>query len=140
MGDYGTWKGNRRGSVLVELALIGTMFFMLLVGIMDFGQFLFHQQALVERARYAARWGAVTDPANSDAIRNMVVCLQASGGTPSLGLTPEMVTVSTLDAGTDRYRLSVQISGYSFVVLSSLIAGRYPGRPIAVSVPLGLYH
>lgn len=140
MDDYATRKGNRRGSVLVEMALIGTAFLMLMIGIMDFGQFLFHQQALVERARYAARWGAVTDPTNSSAIRNMVMCRQPAGGTPWLGLTPDMITVSTPDAGTDRYRLSVRISGYSFTVLSSLIAGRYRGRPIAVSVPLGLYH
>jgi hypothetical protein len=110
---------------------------------LDFGQFLFIQQAMVERVRAAARWGAVTDPRNSDAIRNMVLYLQPSvpvNGTASFGLTTAMVSVSTADVGTDNYRLVVQVSGYSYMVLSPYLAGSYRGAPITVSVPLGLYN
>jgi Flp pilus assembly protein TadG len=128
---------------MVEFGLIGAMFFILLLGIMDLGQALFLQEAMVERARSAARWGAVTDPTNSSAIQNMVLYLQstvpASGGA-SFGLTPSMVSVSTADGGTDNYRLVVQISGYSYMVLSPYLAGSYRGAPITVSVPLGLYN
>jgi hypothetical protein len=126
----------------VEFALIGVLLFVLLVGIVDFAQFLFIQQAIVERARIAARWGAVTDPTNSSAIRNVVLYLQSSappGGTPSFGLTASMVTVSTADSGTANYRLVVQISGYSYKTLSPYLAGSYQGAPISVSVPLGPY-
>jgi hypothetical protein len=132
-----------RGSVMVEISLIGIAFFVLLIGILDFGQFLFLQQAIVERARAAARWGAVTDPTNSTAIQNMVLYLQSTappGGTASFGLTASMVSVSTADAGTDNYRLVLQISGYSYTVLSPYLAGSYKGAPIRVSVPLGLYN
>jgi Flp pilus assembly protein TadG len=126
---------------MVEFGLIGILFFILLLGIMDFGQALFLQEALVERARGAARWGAVTDPTNAGAIRNMVLYWQstapASGGA-AFGLTPSMVSVSTADAGTDNYRLVVQISGYSYMMLSPYLAASYIGAPITVSVPLGI--
>jgi Flp pilus assembly protein TadG len=128
---------------MVEMGLIGTMLFVLLLGIVDMGQVLFLQQAMVERARSAARWGSVTDPTNSVAIQNMVLYLQSTkpaNGGASFGLTPTMVNVSTADAGTNNYRLVVQISGYSFTVLSPYLAGSYKGAPISVSVPLGLYH
>ncbi|HEY2013967.1 MAG TPA: TadE family protein, partial [Bryobacteraceae bacterium] len=69
-------RGNAaRGSVMVELSLVATAFLVLLIGILDLGQFLFLQQAVVERARYAARWGALNDPTNSTAIQNMVLYL-----------------------------------------------------------------
>jgi len=127
---------------MVEFGLIGVLFFALLIGIMDFGQFLFVQQAIVERTRTAARWGAVHDPTDTASIRNMVLYLQAtapSGQSPSFGLTPSMVAVSAPDPGTDNYRLVIQVSGYSFTALSPYLAGSYKGAPISVSVPLGQY-
>jgi len=133
-----------KGSVMVELSLIAVVFFALLIGIMDFGQFLFFQQAIVERARYAARWGALNNATNSTAIQNMVLYQQSTaptdGTTPAFGLSASNVTVSTADAGTDNYRLVVQVSGYSFKMLSFYLAGSYTGSPIRVSVPLGLYN
>jgi len=136
-------RQTSRGSTMVELSLVGMMFFILLIGIADVGQVLFLQQAMVERARSAARWGAVNDPTNASAIRNMVLYLRPTapaGGRASFGLTPSMVNVSTADAGTNDYRLVIQISGYSFLMLSPYIAGSHRGAPINVSVPLGLYN
>ena len=145
VGKTGDWSRRRqtsRGSVLVELSLVGLIFFVLLIGVVDVGQFLFIQQAIVERARAAARWGAATDPTNTAAIQNMVLYWRPTAppdGKPSFGLAASMVNVSTPDAGTDNYRLIVQISGYSYKVLSPYLANSYVGRPITVSVPLGLY-
>jgi len=68
---------------MIETALIFIIFASLLLGIMDFGQFLFIHQALVERARYAARWGAVTNPSDSAAITNMVLYNQPSSPPPA---------------------------------------------------------
>jgi Flp pilus assembly protein TadG len=146
--DIAIAKSSRRhstsGSVLVELALISLIFFVILIGILDFGQFLFWQQAMVERARSAARWGAVTDPSNSLAITNMALYCHpiapTDGTAPSFGLTAAMVNVSAPDEGTDNYRLVVQISGYSFQSFSPFLARRFTGAPIRVSVPLGLYN
>ena len=134
---------TRRGSAMVELSLVGSLFFVLVIGIMDVGQTLFLQEAIMERARSAARWGAATDPTNSAGIQNMVLYLQPTapeGGVPSFGLSPTMVNVSTPDAGTDSYRLVVQISGYPVKLLSPYLAGSYKGAPISVAVPLGQYY
>src|SRR6266498_1994826 len=87
-----------RGSALVELALIAILFFGIIIAIMDLAQFLFCEQALIERARAGARWGAVTDPTNTAAIKNVVLYAQSTvpvGAAPYFGLTPEMVSVST---------------------------------------------
>jgi hypothetical protein len=128
---------------MVELSLVGSLFFVLVIGIMDVGQTLFLQEAIMERARSAARWGAATDPTNSAGIQNMVLYLQPTapeGGVPSFGLSPTMVNVSTPDAGTDSYRLVVQISGYPVKLLSPYLADSYKGAPISVAVPLGQYY
>ncbi len=128
---------------MVELALISILFFGIIFATMDLAQFLFSEQALVERARSAARWGAVTDPTNFTAIKNVVLYAQSTvpvGGTPLFGLTSDMVTVSTPEAGTDNYRLVVTISGYSFQLISPFLHGKFSGAPITVAVPLGRYN
>ncbi len=62
MSRIPTKRRSNRGSTMVELTLIFLVFFCLLIGAFDFGQFLFIHQALVERARFAARWGMATYP------------------------------------------------------------------------------
>ena len=134
---------TRRGSAIVEAALIFPLFFIMLIGAFDFGQFLFIHQALVERARYAARWGAVNNPADATSITNVVLYLQSTAppsGTGFLKLTASNVSVTNPDSGTANYRLAIRISGYTYTVLSPYIAGTHIGPVITVSVPLGLFN
>jgi Flp pilus assembly protein TadG len=137
-------RKKNQGSVIVEAALIFIAFFGLLIGAFDFGQFLFVHQALVERTRFAARWGAINDPTDSASITNMVLYNQAgappNGTATYLHVTAANVTVTNPDSGTDKYRLNVQVSGYAYTVLSPFIAGNFTGPLISVSVPLGLYN
>jgi Flp pilus assembly protein TadG len=136
-------RSSRRGSAMVELSLIFVLFSTLLIGIMDFGQSLFYQQGVVERVRVAARYGAIHDPTDTTAIKNVLLYNQSQ--TPTDGrstffkLNASMVTVSTAGSGTDNYRLTVTLSGYSFPMLSSLLASSYAGPTITVSQPLGQY-
>ncbi|HTW67252.1 MAG TPA: TadE family protein [Bryobacteraceae bacterium] len=62
---------KERGQSLVETALILAAFMGLLVGMTGVGESLFFRQTLADRARQAARWGALHpyDPAK---IRQMV--------------------------------------------------------------------
>jgi Flp pilus assembly protein TadG len=147
-------RRTNNGSVIVETALIFLIFAGLMIGAFDFGQFLFIHQALVERARYAARWGAINDATDSTSITNMVLYNQAAtpasgtasyfnltaGTTDAQGHQSGNVFVSNPGSGTDNYRLTIQISGYSYSVLSPYITGSYTGPPVTVSVPLGLYN
>ena len=149
-------KKRERGSVFVETAFIFTTFAFMLIGAFDFGQFLFIHQALVERARTAARWGAVSDPTNHTAIQNMVLYDQSStpvnqqqqinngwGDPPPsnppgyFGLTSDMVQVSDPGSGTNDYRLTVFITNYPYTVLSPYIGGTHIGPNITVSYPIG---
>ncbi len=143
-GNTSRRRRRSKGSVLVETALIFLVFAGMLIGAFDFGQFLFVHQALVERARSAARWGAITDPTDSASITNMVLYNQETTPPPGTGsyfnLTAGNVTVTNPGSGTDDYRLNLQVSGYSYTILSPYIAGSYTGPLISVSVPLGLYN
>jgi Flp pilus assembly protein TadG len=131
-----------RGAVLVETGLIFVAFSFMLMGAFDFAQFLFIHQALVDRARSAARWGAVNDPTNTSAIQNMVLYNQATvpeGATSGVfGLTSDVVSVSTEDSATDNYRLVVAITNYQYAMISPIIGGTHTGPNIVISVPLGL--
>jgi Flp pilus assembly protein TadG len=140
---WGARRQKSKGSVMVETAIIFVAFILMLVGIFDFGQFLFVHQALVERARYAARWGAVNDPTDTTSITNMVLYNQSTTpqvGTPTyFNLSSSNVSVTNPSSGTNDYRLTIQISGYSYLILSPYIAGTYTGIPVTVSVPLGIF-
>jgi Flp pilus assembly protein TadG len=127
---------------MVEAACMAVVFFFLLLGIFDFGQFLFVHQALVERARYAARWGAINDPTDTTSIQNMVMYYQTTAPTtasPYFGLKASNISVNTYDSGNNSYRMVLHISGYKYTVLSPYIGGLHTGPPITVSVPLGLF-
>ena len=127
--------------MMVELTLIFLVFFSLLMGAFDFGQFLFIHHALVERARLAARWGMATYPAPTNTeIQNMMIYGQSTAGTNGyFGLTSSMVTVTSSNPNTWNANISILISNYPYKMLSPYIAGSYTGPNIAISVPLGMY-
>src|SRR5207245_134629 len=128
---------HQRGAVMIETGLIFTAFAFMLIGAADFGQFLFIHQALVERGRNAARWGALSDPTNTTAIQNMVIYNQSTAGTnPYFGLTTSMVQVSNPGAGTTNSRVAILITNYPYTILSPLIGGTYTGPNISVTYPV----
>jgi Flp pilus assembly protein TadG len=58
---------KQKGVVAVEFALIATLFFILLLGVVEMARVLFTWNSAVEATRYGARVAAVCDP-NSPAI------------------------------------------------------------------------
>jgi Flp pilus assembly protein TadG len=132
-------RKRQRGAVFVETAFIFTTFAFMLIGAFDFGQFLFIHQALVERARSAARWGIVNNPTDTTSITNVVLYNQATdpGNTTGyFGLTTDMVKVTNPGSGND-FRLVVFITNYPYTILSPYIGGTYTGPNITVSYPIG---
>lgn len=134
-------KANKRGSGMLETALLSMIFSAMLIGTFDFGQFLFVHQALVERARSSARWGALKNGSDLTGTRNMVLYNQPTAPTispnPYFGLEPSMVTVTLDDANTNDARLTLKIDNYPYKMISPYTAGTYTGPQILVSVPLG---
>lgn len=128
---------RERGQALVESALIMLIFLSFLIGTMDFGQFLFFHQSLVERARAAARYGAI-NPTDSTGTRNVAVYnmpAPANGASPILGgLTTAMVSVVSSDPSTPEARITVTITGYPFTILSPYIAGSYTVKPVVATM------
>jgi Flp pilus assembly protein TadG len=132
---------RERGSTMVESAFIFGTFLFLLIGVLDFGQYLYIHQNLVERARNAARWGAMRqyDVTLHDQIQNMVLYNQpAAGSQPIFNLTAAMVDVRNIcdnNPESPSYEVRVTITGYPFQMLSPYVAGAKVGRDIVASSP-----
>ena len=126
-----------RGSTLVESALTLLMFFLILIGVIDFGQVMYFHQSLVERARTAVRYG-ITNPTNTAGIQNMAVYNTVTvTGTPSAilpNLTTAMVNVTNPDANTSNARVAVTISGYPIVFLSPYITQSFSNLAVTVAM------
>ena len=118
-------RQNQRGQMFVESGLIMLIFLPVLIGIMDFGQFLYLHLSLTERTRAAAHYGAVTTYTDGSDIANVAIYNDpagaANGATPLLpnlqttSSTGEgYVTASLTDAGTDDARIRVTIANYPY--------------------------
>jgi Flp pilus assembly protein TadG len=124
-------RRNQQGSTLVESALAMMVFFMLVMGLIDFGQVLFLRSSIQERMRGALRSGAISY--DQTAITNYVLYgtrTPASGATPSFNLTSSMVAVNRLDANTSADRIQITISNYPVIFYTPILARRSVSGPI----------
>ena len=112
---------------MIESGLIMMIFLPMLIGIMDFGQFLYFQSSLTERTRAAARWGAV-NTFDATGITNMAIYNDSTGSANgSKPILPNLQTTSsTVDgyvaatltnSGTDDARVRVTITNYPYYFL-----------------------
>jgi Flp pilus assembly protein TadG len=129
---------NERGSALLESALVLLTFVLMLIGTVDFGQVIYFHQSLVERARAAARYGAV-HPTDTTGIKNMAVYNSATTTELSTrvlpNLTTSMVDVRNPDINTTSARVVVTITGYPINFFSPYIAQTFNNRAIQVAMP-----
>jgi Flp pilus assembly protein TadG len=89
-------RNRRKGSTLLESVLTLVVFLSLFIGVLDMGEMFFVHQTLTDRARNAARWGAVNafDPVSMQNLVLYGAMIPANGQTPSFGLTTANVTVT----------------------------------------------
>ena len=131
-------RSGRRGSAMVEGALVIGLFLMVFIGIFDFAQIMYLHQALTERVRGAAR-AAIVEPLTETEIRNFVLYGKkepAAGQTGYFGLEPKNVRVTIADKGTNEQRLKLRVAGLKFSVLSPWMSRVGHNLPITVSTPL----
>jgi Flp pilus assembly protein TadG len=126
------WIG-RKGQTLLETSLVLSTLLLMLIGIIDFGQFLFFHQVLTDRARAGARYAAV-NPYDATTIQNIVVYNSATApsGNPAglFGLTTSNVTVTpTPSTGAPNY-VQVKISGFPIHLISPYLTHSYTTRDI----------
>ena len=128
---------SQRGSSMVETALILLTFILMLIGTIDFGQVIYFHQSLVERARAAARYGAI-NPTDTTGIKNIAVYNSATVPSPPTAvlpnLTTSMVAVQNLGANSPEARIQVTISTYPINFISPYIAQQFNNRPVIVSM------
>jgi Flp pilus assembly protein TadG len=129
---------RQRGQAVVESAFTMLIFLPVLIGIMDFGQFLYFHQSLTERARAGARYGAVhTLGDGSEAVNVAIYNNPAGAGGGATALLPciastctandgsavqATVTATLTDATTDDSRVTVTISNYPFNFLTPVLS------------------
>jgi hypothetical protein len=127
----------KRGSTLVESAIVMLLFMVLFIGILDMGQVLFFHHFLNDRARAGVRY-AIVHPYDPTAIKNVVAYNATAGdGSPGLfGLTPSMVDVTRYDAGTANDRIQVSISSFTMHFLSPWLMRSFTPGPFRAVMPL----
>lgn len=136
-------RSNQRGNVIIETAFIFVVFTTMLIGMFDFGRILFIHQAITDRVRYAARWGAANGPSETDAIKNQVLYAQSNipSGTPSfLGLTSSMITVAQAGSGTNDNRLTVTVTGFPYKTVAPFWNRSWTGPTVSVTMALGVFN
>jgi hypothetical protein len=133
-----TRRPSRRGSTLVEGAIVLLVFVVVFVGILDMGQVLFFHQFLNDRVRAGARY-AVVHSYNTTAIQNVVSYNSPNvpnGGSPLFGLSPSMVQVNHYDIGTPTERVKVSISTYTMHFLSPWLMASFTPGPFTAVMPI----
>ena len=127
---------RRRGSTLVESAIVLLLFLILLIGVLDVSQILFFHHFLDERARAGVRF-AVVHAFNPTTVQNVVVYNSLTSGSSGLfGLTPAMVSVNLYDSGTPNARVEVDISGFKMRFLSPWLARDFSPGPFRAVMPV----
>jgi len=128
---------ERSGQALIETTLVVFLLAAFAMGTLDFGQYLHFHQSLSERARAAARYGAV-NPTDGIGIQNVAVYNDPAGAShganPLLpNLTTAMVAVclpgdkacADPAAGPDSC-ITVTISGYPMVTFNLFMPAHSP--------------
>ena len=109
---------DRRGSTIVETALVLSLVLFTVFFIIELGIVLFVHQGLTERARSAVRY-AVVNTYDSAKIKNLTVYGNSAGtGSPLFGLTTADVTVQQIAVDNQYSVIKVRITRtpYQFIM------------------------
>ncbi|HEU4932694.1 MAG TPA: TadE/TadG family type IV pilus assembly protein [Pyrinomonadaceae bacterium] len=117
------FDSSERGATLVEFSLAVTVLLTSMFGVIEFGRALWVHNALTDAARRGARYATLHTPAESAAVKNVVVYGDEAGGTQPIvpNLTPDNVIVNYTDVGVSKGTVSVSITNYQFQFVIPLI-------------------
>ena len=110
------------GAAIVEFALVALIFFTLLIGIMEFGRWLFTLNSANEATRLGARLAVVCSIADESDIK--IRMHQIAGGVPvgNMDIDYEPINCNESNCKT----VTVSLSGATFSPLIPLMGGNYP--------------
>src|SRR5713101_3740823 len=130
-------RNRQKGGTMLEMVLTLVVFLSLFIGVLDIGEMFFVHQTLTDRARNAARWGAV-NTFNATSMQNLVLygaTAPANGQTPSFGLTTANVTVTRPAATIGKAEDRVIVTVIYPVSLLSVFLGQSSSHWSGTSVP-----
>ena len=93
-------KTSRRGTALVEMALLLPIFFMVTLGIVEFGRAMMVGQLITNAAREGARLGIIDGSANADVVSSIQSFLLESANIQSADITIN-ITVTPYEGNPD---------------------------------------
>lgn len=130
---------RQRGSNIVESALVLLIIVVVLLGILDFSQFLFIQQAITERVRGVTRTASIQSLSTLQIQNRICFGTDASpenqpGG--YMGLRPGNVSAAIQDAASTSKRVVVTVSGLRLKTVSPYLPATLLMLPIRVTSPL----
>ena len=124
---------RHKGVALVEFALVAIIFFTLLIGIMEFGRWLFTLNAANEATRLGARLAVVCSNSASDQvkIKNKMHQMVSGISTTNMSIVyaPDRCDASTCKT------VTVRLNGATFSPLIPLMGGNYSIPGFATSLP-----
>lgn len=137
-------RKSERGAALFEFAIVGTVFMMVLFGLVEFGRLFWTHNALRDAARRGTRYATLrrNDSAGQTAVKKMVVYgdpnADPSSATPLVsGLTTSNVQVEYQNYNGVQLssRATVSITGYNFQFSVPLIGGSMAMPAYRTSLP-----
>lgn len=94
-------KADQLGAAAIEFALVAIIFFTLILGIMDFGRWVYKLNAASEATRYGARVAVVCDLNDSAVQDRMRIFLpEAANANISVAYSPTGCTAATCESVT----------------------------------------
>jgi len=119
---------EQAGVAMVELALVAIVFLAILIGIMEFGRWLFTLNAAVEATRWGARL-AVVCGSPEEKIQSQVAVMLRSGGNLEITMssaTSEKLDYPTTTCITSDCMVTVKLVGAEFKPMIPYLGGSWP--------------
>lgn len=116
-------KRRQRGMAVVEFAIVALLFFTLLLGVMEFGRWMFTLNAATEATRWGARLAAVCDKDDIHIKQKMRVILG--------GVVDAQISIQYAPAGCDETNCrTVEVS-----LINAIFTPLIPFMGVAVPLP-----
>lgn len=123
---------------MLESALVLLAFLAIIIGAMDFAQFMYYHQSLAARLTAGADWAARHE-FNETSIKNFVMYNNPAPPANARPIIARMqasqISARLLNADTAEARVELSISNFPYTVLSPWISGTYVARTLTARMP-----
>lgn len=144
---FSKFNKNEQGSTVVEFTMVATLFFMVLIGVIEFGRLLYTHNALTDAARRGARYASIHKQADLDCVTDVIIygeshiektglttCQGKAGAVPLVNhLGPSNINITYVGAnvdedpdidtnyGTNLGTVTVSIQNYAFKMMIPVV-------------------